>query len=726
MLDPEKAIPDLTLDDLNRMYLEGEECDKRMFAEMRTNLQLVAGDHYVREGSRFWNRVRDNKQLTQEQRLKLTKNHIQRASKIYRNSIEQYSPDVGIEPADQKSMQSQKQAELNQSYWEYIKECNDMKRQVSSWIKDFVDIGELCTKVFWDMNGGQIIGYEPMMVPNPMNPDELIPQEDGQGGYVQDTTKPVYGGKVKFETFEAYNLRRDPDARSMKESPYLMLSKLLPKRALRTLMKDAEARQLLDNAPTNEYTIYDNNTGYYRVAKGQVLVKECYFRPAPQIPNGYYFIFIDNKVVQKGELPYGIFPIIHTGFDEQTGNPRSHSFIRHVRPAQIEINRCASAIAEAQVTNGADKVWVSATTKVSQGAFLPGTRVNTYSGMKPEFQPGRNGEQYFDYLSQQIDELYRLANLDEVVAENQTESPDLYTNLLKSFRFRRKFAIYGEKFERFLCEVVKTALQIAKYSASEQELVPALGRSEYINMSEFKNSEDIHYSIKVKPRSDDVETQFGQQITLNNIIQYVGQNLEKEDLGRLIRLSPFLNKEQMLEPLTMKYDNLVNDMLALDRGQWRPPRKYDDHKYIIQGLANRMSKADYEFLPQPVKFLYEQKIQMHEELQAQALIEIQRAQAGFIPSGGYMVACDFYEGDPNNPGKSKRVRIPSESVNWLINALKKQGTELLELADQPVGVQQELAEMVGNARAMAASTTPRELTSEPMNGDPFNAQRTAA
>src|SRR6476661_5323525 len=135
MLDPEKPIDELTVADLSQMYTDSDECDKRNFSEMRTNLQLVAGDHYVREGSRFWNRVRDNRQLSNEQRLKLTKNHIQRVTKIYRNSIESFAPGVQITPANEKELRCQKAAELHQSYWEYIKACNDVPELISLWIQ---------------------------------------------------------------------------------------------------------------------------------------------------------------------------------------------------------------------------------------------------------------------------------------------------------------------------------------------------------------------------------------------------------------------------------------------------------------------------------------------------------------------------------------------------------------------------------------------------------------
>lgn len=688
MPQEDKLPQDMSLDDLSRLYTDGEDCDKRIFAEMRTNLQLVAGEHYVREGSKFWNRIRDDKQLNTQQRLKLTKNHIQRITKIYRNEIESAAPGVIVTAANESELSDQKAAEMNEAYWQYTKSCENVDSKISLWNKDFTEIGECWVKVFWDLSSGNKIGYEPLL-------DEVTgqPQVDPITGQMMASNKPVYGGRVRYETFHGYNVRRDKDCASIDDSPFIILSKLIPNKKLRTHISDPELLAKFDSAPLNEWTVYDNNTGTYRAAVGQSLVKEIYWRPTPMMENGYFVIFCDTAKIAEGELPHGIWPIVNVGFDEQTGNPRAHSIIRHLRPAQVEINRAASKWAEHQVTNGDDKVWIPSTSKVSQGSTLPGIRVNTYTGMKPEITPGRTGDQYAPYLENQIDEIYKLANLPELV-EEKPDSQDMYSNLLKSYRFKKKFAVYGQKFERFLTQLVMTTLKIAKASASDDDIILAIGKNEYINIPEFKKTTDLQYQVRIKPRTDDIETQFGKQITLNHMIQYIGTNLDKEDIGQMIRLSPFLNEEQMFKKFTQKYDRVVNDILALDRGEPRPPRKYDDHKYILEAITARMSEPDYERLPQEVQFLYEQKVAAHEQAEAAALAAIQKAQAGFIPSGGYLVPCDFYVPDPNNPQSSKRLRLPSESISWLVDKLKTQGTSMEGLMKLPVGVGQDMASML--------------------------------
>lgn len=703
MLD--KTIQEYELTDLNKLYTDAEDCDKKIFAEMRTNLQLVSGDHYTREGSRYWNRIRDDKSLTSEQRLRLVKNHTQRVTKIYRNSIESFAPGVHVQPANEKELKDQKVAEMHQSYWAWTCEKENFAAKRSTWIMNFVEIGEIFTKVFWETTSGNIIGYEAQTgEPNPAaEGQEPQVQVDDSGNPVQDQSKPVYGGRIRWQTLEAYNVRRDKDARSLNESPYLILSSIMSKQQLMSLVKDPALRKELEKSSSKEYTLFDNSSGYYKSSPNQCLLKEIYFRPAPAIPNGYYFIYNDEKIIDKGELPYGIWPIVYTGFDEQTGNARHHTVIRHIRPGQVEVNRCASKIAEHQVVNGDDKIWIQQNAKISPGATLPGIRTNYYTGAKPEVTPGRTGDQYLDYMLKCIDEIYLLANLKEILEENNDNNQDMYTSLLKSFRFKRKFAIYGEKIERFLIELCKTSMAIAKHSASEHDIIPAIGKSETINMPEFKSAEDICYQVKVVPQSEDIESQFGKQITLNHILQYVGNSLGKEEIGQMIRLSPFLNKEQSLQRFTMKWDNVTNDVLAMDRGQFRPANKYDDHDYYISALTFRMSQGDYEYLSPVIQHLYEMKLQQHEQIKAQNLQDIQRAEAGFIPTSGYMAKCDLYMGDVDDPAKVKRITLPSDAISWLVKALQNQGTAMQPVRDLPTGAGADISRLLGGPPAQQLS-----------------------
>lgn len=703
----EKNPTELTLDDLEKLYTDAEQCDKRVFAEQRTNLQLVAGEHYVREGSRYWNRIRDNKQLTDEQRLKLTKNHIQRIIKIYCNAVTSASPGVAVEPKDAKSLQHQKSAELHYAVVQDWKQSLHFEEKIEEWVKNFFEIGEVACKLYWETDDGNIMGYEaledandeddflaPLLEDQEDSPDDstFAPDEDVSEPQV-DESKPVYSGKLCMETIYGYNLKRDPDVGSMHDSPYLIYTHMTSLSSMRARLDD-DAFKKLQQSTTYEYTIFDNNTGSYRNTKNQVLIKEIFFRPNPKIPKGYFYIYNSHQKLSEGKLPFGIFPIIYEACEQQTGNPRGHSIIRHVRPCQIELNRCASKVAEHQITIGDDKVFIPSTSKMVQGAMLPGIRVNTFSGQAPTVLPGRTGDQYLGYMTATIDEMYKLAELDEVVQDVDPQT-DIYSLLYRNLRYKKKFSHYSDKFERFLCRVVEVGLDLTKNCIPDEALVPAIGKNEYINIPELKNADKLCHQIKVQARADDIESQMGKQLTLNHFLQYAGSNISRQDIGMAMRISPFLNKEKMFEDFTLSYDNVTNDILALDRGQWRQPRRFDDHEYIVKKLSTRMNEEDYTMLPPQVQQMYDKKLQLHEQFIQQRAQELKAAEAGFIPSGGYLVAMDYYVTEPGgDPNKTRRVRVPSESVAWLLDKLDKQGSQMKDLTNLPPGAQHDVAGMM--------------------------------
>lgn len=687
----------MTIDELNEMYKEDEQIDKDLQSEQRTNIQLVAGDHYNRSGSRYWNNLRDTRQISPEQRLRLTKNHIAKITKLYRNGITSYAPDVTIIPKNEKELRDQKAAEMHKAVLDDIKARHRIDRKIRTWAKDYVEIGELICKVFWNPDAGYQIGWRPELGP------EGEPVIDPMTGQMSQSEDPVMSGDLEFETIHGFDFRRDATAKSMDEARRVGFSKMAAVKDLQAKYKDdPEKSKFIEESSTDTFRVFEGGNNAYKRTKGLCLVKELYFRPCADYRNGYFYIFTEKGVLESGELPFGIFPIIYEGFDEVTTSARHHSIIRQLRPYQIEINRAASKMAEHQVTIGDTKVFLMNGRAPSSGTTKPGIRYETINGGQPIVVPGQTGDQYLPYIESQIAEMYKIADISEDMIEINTQI-DPMAMLYRSLKQKKKFSIYAEKFEGFLVEVFQVALELMKKYAPDDMIIRMLGAVEQVNMPEFKRAGDLHWQIKVIPEGDDIETKMGKQISFNNIIQYIGPNLGKDDIGKMLRLSPYLNKEKMFEDMTLEYDNAVNDILALDRGEYPPPVQYEDHKYQVKRLTSRCKQPDFRYKSPQVQQAYQQKIQEHEQAIAQEQQAIKEAEAGFIPSGGYLVVCDLYVPDPNNPKSTKRVRIPSESLQWLLKRLDQQGSGQEGLAQMPT---QMLAELAGMVNQPAASPGP--------------------
>lgn len=672
-----------TIDELNQLYIEADTVDQELFAEQRSNVLLIAGDHYNRRDSKHWNRIRDNRELSNEQKLRLTKNHLQKITKTYRNNISSFAPSVTIIAKNDKELQNQKAAELNKSVWQDSRQRHGLRNKTKQWIQDFIDIGEVAVKIYWDPNAGKLLGFQAEM-------DEAgNPVMDDTGQMVASKT-PIFSGDFVYDRIFGANLLRDPTAKSMDESKFLCIRKMVDIDALKAIVGDDEEKQRkIASTPDETFLVFDGSQKSYKKSDKQTMLREFYFKPCHEYPKGYFYITIESEILFEGELPFGIFPIIYAGFDEVQTTPRHRSIIKQLRPYQAEINRSASKIAEHQVTLGDDKILVQSGTKITNGGTLPGVRTLQYSGMAPTILSGRAGDQYLTYMQSQIAEMYQVANLTEDSQATDMKM-DPFGALFASIRNKKKFSIYGEKIEEFLIKVCETFLELAREYYDDNQLIPAIGKNEYVNITDFKNSTPLLYQIKLEPMTDDVETMMGKTLSINHVLQYVGNQLSKEDIGKLIRSMPLGDLEESYSDLTIDYDSATNMILALDRGENPQPNKYDEAEYMIKKLTHRTRMADFAQLDPQIQQNYQNMITIYDQIVTERQQQIQMAQSGFIPSGGALITCQMQM--PNEKGEPKQVRLPYEALTWLIKKMEEQGSSQETLQSMNQGA---LAEISG-------------------------------
>lgn len=677
-----------TADELNRVYLQADQCDKEIFAEMRSNVLLAAGDHYTKKDNGFLDRVRNSKEITKDQKLRLTKNHIHKIVKIYTNNILRHAPDTRVGPQLDTELQDIKAAEMHQAVWMDVKRKSRLKRRIKDYAKDYIEIGECAAKIFWDPTKGDLIGYGPTddgfgnPVVDPMT-GEMIP----------DMNAPIFSGQLVFERILPFNLLRCPSAKVMQESPYLIVRKMMDVKDLKSAYKDdVKTLEGIEKSEDETFLVFNGSKGTYEESKNQVLVREFYYRPCAEYPKGYFYFTTKEIILEQGELPGSIFPIQHTGFDEVQTTPRKRSIIKQLRPYQAEINRASSQAATHQITMGDDKLVVSNGAKVEQGGLLPGVRVFKtnavgYNGGVSVI-PGRVGDQFLPYINGQIEEMYSVANAtEEARAADGAAQTDVYAMLYGSIRNKKAFSLYAEEFEEFLVDLTMTALRLLKVHLPEDVLIQMVGRKELVNISEFKNAQDLCWQIKVDPSSEDPETLIGKQLMINHTLQYVSEKLSRDDIGKILRESPFGNFEKVFDDFTVDYDTAKNDVLSLERGIVPDLGRYENAEYKVKTLTARMKQTDYKFLPPNVQMAFEQYLQFCERSVADKAAAVARAQSGFIPTDGYMVKADFYISKED--GKSQRATLPYAAVEWLIKKLEEQGATQASL------------EQIGNMGALA-------------------------
>lgn len=679
--------------DLNAAFTEGESADRAIFAEMRSNVLLHSGEHYKKTSDKILQRLKDSR-TSETMKLKLTKNHTQVITKTYISNIVSQAPGVTTVPYNENELRDQKDAELSKAVWQNAEEQENIDSKIDEWASHFIIPGEIIGKIYWNPNKGTFKGFRQKLSDdgNPLfqtpdgqlttEPHSLTVDQMGQPQQVPHEPVPgdeaVFSGKLEIETIFPANLIRPKQCESLDTADWLGIRKMLSisdaKAMLGGIEDDKEREEKLSyivESGESTFKVFDGSNGDYADTKDQVLIKEMYYRPCPKYPKGYFYIFTEKGTLFSGELPFGEFPIVTEGFDKMPTSPRHRSIIKALRGPQQNINLLASKKYEHVITMGDDKIITQQGSKLSKGSNWAGIREFNTNGSAPVVIQGRSGEQFESSIMSEIAELYKLANLDYEMAEVSQQDP--WAKLYASLAQRKKYAMYVRKFERFLCNVAKLYLRLARHYLPDDYIIKAVGKREAINIAEFKATSEEGFRIKLKPMSNDIESMMGKQLSINTVTQYFGKDLPENVKGKLLRAMPFLNEDQMFNDLTLDDENIESDILALDRGEYRPATPADKHDLYIARIGNRMKQSDFRLLTPQSQQMYAQKLQEHVKAQAEQVKQLKQMEAGFIPTGGGLVKIDLYGAD------GKRMLAPQEALNDLMKKLEAQGTMQAQL-----------------------------------------------
>lgn len=691
-----------TIEVLNKLYNESETCDADVFAEMRSNTLLVSGHHY-KKIARGINRNLRNSSADKQKRLRLVKNHTAKAVSDIKDILASMTPGVLPYPANEHEASHTKAAELAKIIWEDGKCKNNFEEFVEQGRNSFVTIGEAASKVFYNPIGGGLKGYhqavdkdtkQPLFIGpdgkptiEPGQVDPVTGEVVGQYEMMPDQKNPEFKPKIEIEKLEPYNLLRHKNAKSMKTAQFIVVRKMVPLDTAKAIVKSsgAQGKELeemlgwVTEGSKTTYKIFDGTSGSFQDSEGEVMFREFYFRQSPEFPKGYFFITTEKGIIFDGELPFGeygevAFPIKWEGYELYEGSCRGFSPIKRLRPSQAEINRCASSISETQVIMGSDKIVLQKGAKFSRGVDMPGMRVYYATDSNPTVIEGRSGDQYSKYLEFNIEELYRLGNIPEnsnPIAQNFDPRAELFKKQSQKARFTEP----SQRLSRFYRSNCETYLFFSQKYGDSLSLDKVVGPTETPDLAEFKNVDRLSYKVKLMEVSDDLDSAMAKTMELDTILQYAGKDIDPDTLKIILSQYPVVNKTGAFKHLTLDLRNVESDILALDRGEWREPNRYDEHKVYVKYLTSRMKEKDFVNLSAESKRLYAKKLAAHEQFVKMLAEEEMAAQSGFIPSGGALVKADLYVNpDPSNPEKKEKAVYPTEALEWLRKRLEQQGT----------------------------------------------------
>lgn len=705
---------ELDLGCLEKYYTEGESCDSDVFAEMRSNILIMSGQHYQKTVGRNLSRGLRDLGVERDKRIRLVKNHTQKAINDAKDVVMSQVPGVLPFPAVEGELKHQKAAEIARQVLNHGRECNNWDDFREKSIDHFFEMGEVCSKIYFNPLKGGLKAFKQRVdlvdgVETPVYRDSLgnltyqksvmgpMGEIIGENEPEPDETKPEFYGQTVWEQFAPVDLLRPKGSKDIKTAPWLIYRKMIDNDILKglinrsSILDEDQKKKAIEKISSNSgstYRVFNVGMGGYEESENQSLLKEIYFRQSPKYPKGYFVIWTEYGKLFEGPIPFGEFgeiayPIKWEGHDRFEGSARGFSPIKRVRPAQLEVNRCASKITEHQLTVGDDKVILNKGAKFERGADKPGIRVYYATGTA-QVIAGRSGEQFVSYLEHNISEIYRLVNVDEN-KNPVAQAFDPKAELFKSQRQKIRFSKPCGKIERYFKSVAETYLFLEQKYMDEDRFKMAVGSSEAVNFEEFSSLDRLDYKVKIEEVSGDLETMMGKTMELETILQYAGKSLNEQTQLSLLMQFPILNRQNAFKHLTVQYKNIESDILQMERGKYVPARRFDDHKLVLQMLTQRMAQKDFMTLDPEVQEVFEAKYQEHEAVLKKQTDDLREANAGMIPTGGALVRCDVYENtDPMDPTKTSRMQFPDESLKWLKMQMDKQGLaqeRLAEIAD---------------------------------------------
>ena len=651
---------------LRRMYDSACEVDKALFAEQRTNIKLRNGDHYNTTTRKIINNMRSKGIINNDQKIRITKNHVFRITDEYINHVLSANPSVEAAPYNASELQDVKDAEMCNSVIKWVKATNTWNEKRHDLIHNTNVIGETYTTVNFDYDKGRVVGTN----------------EDGTD---------MMNGEIVIKERFAYDTKRDPDAKSFRDCRYVMFDTLMDRdEAVKLVSKHRpeKASSLMNAQEGDTITIFDNNTGKYQQENGKVLIIEMFVRPCSQYPKGKFLMFTKEFEIFRADLPLGLFTVYQSGFSKITSTPRYAAITRVIRPYQTEINRASSKMAEHQITLGDDKIITQNGGKIRSSSKEAGIRVLSVDGGSPTVLAGRTGAQYLEYVSNELAGMYQAAGVQHLL-DNSNQAGDPFLLLFQTMKQKAKFVNYMDNYANFEKAMFTDIIKLCKHYLDDTHLIKIMGKKEAVNIAEFKDIDDDSLDITVENSNGDIETKFGKVLTITQIMQYAGSSMTPEQLGTLIKQLPYGNNEEIFNPLTLNYDTATNIILAMDRGEQPYIPQYADIDFMLKAISGRTVKGDFSLLPPQVQQQYIALIQQLEQVKSGQLLQAQQAAQGMIPAGGFLTTVNASWKNPTS-GKVERIKIPSDAIGWLAQKLTQQGAFAQELQGQAPQVQAEI------------------------------------
>lgn len=685
-----KNPKEYTSQDIALLVKDSSQIDRTHFAKVRKNLRFVAGRHFINEsgigGISF--------QGTDGETVRITSNQLKRVTDFHVEKMVGHRPRGKPFPANSNEIEDRKGSELHKSVLDYAlnrMKWNDLMEDFAK--NDFVT-GEVVAKVYFDRKLGNLVAYD----------------QNGEG---------VFEGDICAEPILPFNLLRPPGCSDIRKAEWLCVRKLLHKDVVKSWVTGEKKDKIeysssgQGNVQTSEIVAFTSDMTIEEF-KDHILIYEFFFKKSPNCPEGWYILADENEKYRSEKLPGGIFPIVTNLYEKEATSPRGvASIIRDCLPYQIDLNRIQSHVAQTQMSVGQYNLLLPTGATLGNSIKRGGVKAMMYNHSDPPIElKAQVATEYLPHMKYCIEMIERIGYMNQKQDKNTNHPRNLESLAYQSIEERQIFSQPVARFERFVQDFCEKVLELARFYYTPGRVVEAVGRSEAVNISEFKNSKPMSSIIKIEAGSERTENSILKSEEAVKLLQYVKD--DSIDKALVAKAFPHLSKDENFKGLTIKVDTAINRILALNRGEGPfVPDEYEDKQYTLSRIIQSMRESDYKFKNQNIIQNYEMTKQAYQMAIAKEESDKFNESLGPIPTGGPPIYVDRLTRVPGSKtGQLRKEVVDSVSYDWFRKQLEKQG-QSQEAIQSAMGNEAATRQLFGKIRQVASERQQGEMPQPP-------------
>ena len=648
-----KSLLKVEVSDLQKLVSQLMEDFSVTAGKQRRNIACHAGLFYPNQRRNRWisrDIIFKNIPDSPQSDVLISQNFLPKVIQFYTNVLSGDGPLPKCVGRNKSEIQDSVSAEIANAVWSDILEKSGGESLVSDSAFNLALTGEIGSCIKYNPSGGRLVGLA----------------EDGTG---------LFSGSIEIEPIPMYNLLCDPAADSMEKSSYYIVTKVVSASSIYEAVGNPEVREYLKKNPSSSEDLNKITPRYFNrdlsvsELNNHFIAYYVYKRPDSYDPMGAYAVFVKDFMIYKGQLPGGIMPINVGRFSKIQNDPRGYSeIIETALPFQMNINRMVSKHAQIQQTFGDTKVIHMGPGSLSEGSNRrPGMRVWNQEGLQPPvIIQGEYGTDLLPNIESEYQRMLQALRMN--IPEDRIQSTPRTVDAMSFISLRQKgeFRPYKLAFNNYWKNVCMTALDYARFYYEPGRIIESAGRDQSSNLSVFLNGNPLDTQVKVIPSQSDLDSDMLKATQIREIIQFVGD--EHIDKAQLAGQYPMLSKEESLQGIDIKSKIARNMIIALDEGRDFEVGPYHDLSYLIRRLELRISGPDFGQLPEEIKSLYQEKINMLQQIHSNQMQQKQFLEDGGMPLTGPRVRVPFLVKIPGKDGL-QRAEVPIAAIGKIVELM---------------------------------------------------------